>query len=549
MKSPGRGGVAHVEDLLRFASRALEEERFASVAAVFERVDIESLGSEQAEAWWLLLTEAGHHDCAERLRAFEFARPDPEEGLGPARDSGEGEGADEFLDFQAGERSREQEERPGEVARALARRVRGRGDVYARQWHDFRRERTGYQPVRAPLTREVLQRHVEGKVTVGQYLLHEDSTVSFAVIDLDPSAECLARMRVEGGAASPLGDPAMREYCTRILQTAGVAGLAPLAEDTGGKGLHIWFFFAPRITARSARSMMRDLLVRAGPQPPSIRVEIFPKQDHLSGKGLGNLVKLPFGVHQATQRRSRILDRALVPIPDEDAPGRLQLSDPSAVAAWANAKVRPLRGPVPGPGDSAKASGDPETPEIGFRDIRSEVAAQLAEIAPETKAREAFERVVTGCPVVRELVRIAHEERRLTADQSRALVYTVGLVGRENVEVDRVLAQAEAPRRELVRVRRGRQLPMGCARIRQIVSFQPAPCRCPEPPAGMYPSPVLFALEDRPRRRDAARPPSPVSEDFVAQVEAEGIASLEARMAGVEDLLRRLLDRTGGGGS
>ena len=36
-------------------------------------------------------------------------------------------------------------------------------------------------------------------------------------------------------------------------------------------------------------------------------LEVFPKQDRLTGKGYGNLVKLPLGVHRVSGRRSRFV--------------------------------------------------------------------------------------------------------------------------------------------------------------------------------------------------------------------------------------------------
>ncbi len=38
-------------------------------------------------------------------------------------------------------------------------------------------------------------------------------------------------------------------------------------------------------------------------------LEVFPKQDRLAGKGLGNLVKLPLGIHRGTGRRSHFVPR------------------------------------------------------------------------------------------------------------------------------------------------------------------------------------------------------------------------------------------------
>jgi hypothetical protein len=39
-----------------------------------------------------------------------------------------------------------------------------------------------------------------------------------------------------------------------------------------------------------------------------LHLEFFPKQASVKGKGLGNLIKLPLGIHRRTGRRSQLLD-------------------------------------------------------------------------------------------------------------------------------------------------------------------------------------------------------------------------------------------------
>jgi hypothetical protein len=218
--------------------------------------------------------------------------------------------------------------------------------VHARQWHDARRDRSGYWPVREPLTARVVEEHLLRRLTIGQYVLHPDSTVSFAVLDLDPTAAALEQMRLASGGDGGLGLPALVDYAARLAAVAERLGLSATVEDTGGSGLHVWLLFAPRVPAAAARAALRELLWRAGPQPPAVSVELFPKQERLTGKGLGNLIKLPLGIHQVTLRPSRFLDAHMEPVDDAGALAALRSCDPAAVESLLASRVVPLRAPT-----------------------------------------------------------------------------------------------------------------------------------------------------------------------------------------------------------
>jgi CRISPR-associated protein Cas1 len=140
----------------------------------------------------------------------------------------------------------------------------GRRDIYARQWHDTRRKRGGYRPVREPLTDVVVAAHLEAHVTLGQYLLFSDDTVSFAVFDLDLAPDALARWRTECADVSAAGHPTLKRYARTLTEAAARIGLPLFGEDSGGKGLHLWMFFEPRIPARAARAALSQVLLGAG---------------------------------------------------------------------------------------------------------------------------------------------------------------------------------------------------------------------------------------------------------------------------------------------
>lgn len=483
------------------ATEAADRGDYESVVRLFHSA-ARPTSAEEADAWATLLVEAGAVQEARDLLAGFGLRPS-EADEGGAGEAGSGE-EDDWSQVDCTPRP---EKRPGDLSRIVRLFLRwfaGRGDVYARQWYDARRDRSGYVPVREPLDASVAARHITGRITIGQYLLHPDETVSFAVLDLDPVQAALEQVLISGEEAGGLTVPALGDYAVRLRSAALEAGLSPALEDTGGTGLHLWLFFAPRIAAAQARAVLRELLFQAGPQPPAVNVEIFPKQDHLTGKGFGNLVKLPLGVHQATMRASSLLGDDLTALPAEVALGALRASDPKAVEALLRPRVVPLRPPNDEP------PADPGLPPpLPVRPGPRPLAEALAAITPAA-ADAAADRMIDGCAVLRELTRHALEERRLEPDQARALLYTVGLAGRAGSRIEQLFAQAGVSRKELERARRGLPSPLGCARLRKLFPALAERCRCPEAPEGGYSTPALFAFRKVPPLQGTRAPGVPL---------------------------------------
>ena len=179
---------------------------------------------------------------------------------------------------------------------------RGRHDCFARQWADRDGGRTGYVPVRRAMTPADLEDHFQGKATYGIYLMLEDSTVKTAVIDADLKPELRKRKPV---AESRRQIAREKAYLFRRLEEFGRGlGTAPLVEFSGGKGYHFWFFFTEPVPAVKVRSLLGHWVERLQADLSCFGLELFPKQDSLEGRQLGNLVKLPLGVHRLSGRRS-----------------------------------------------------------------------------------------------------------------------------------------------------------------------------------------------------------------------------------------------------
>ncbi len=157
----------------------------------------------------------------------------------------------------------------GSVARLQ--RFVGNPNAYALQQPDGT-----YRPVREPLTAAVLRRHLDGDITVGTYVLHGDRARTL-VLDVDEDDD---------------------ELVQQLYGFLEDLGLRAGVEKSGRKGWHIWVLVGAYVSAHH----LRRIGMAARALVSNRRVEVFPKQDR--AEDLGNLVKLPWGVHRVTGVRS-----------------------------------------------------------------------------------------------------------------------------------------------------------------------------------------------------------------------------------------------------
>ncbi len=179
---------------------------------------------------------------------------------------------------------------------------RGRDDVFARQWVDKTKGISGYAPVKRPINAADIEEHLKGNKTYGIYLMNPDNTVWTGVTDIDLKKE----YRITGGLKGLAGavKQEIKFILSYIVDQAQKADLSPIAEFSGGKGYHLWFPVTKPVAASDMRCALSALCNNIANKTEFFQIEIFPKQDVLSGKGLGNLVKLPLGIHRLTGKRS-----------------------------------------------------------------------------------------------------------------------------------------------------------------------------------------------------------------------------------------------------
>ena len=193
---------------------------------------------------------------------------------------------------------------------------KGREDVFAVRWENGKK--SGYMPAYTydpylyrvhkmqggtfqnyqdktylPLSDKEIEKHLRGEQLVGIYPLLQDNTSWFIAADFD--------------------DDIWLEECKTFLKICFEYDIpAYLERSRSGQGGHIWIFFKQPYPAIRSRKIILSLLEKSGVfsvfDKSSSFDRLFPNQDFLSGKGLGNLIALPLYKKTFEQGNSCFLD-------------------------------------------------------------------------------------------------------------------------------------------------------------------------------------------------------------------------------------------------
>ena len=141
-------------------------------------------------------------------------------------------------------------------------------------------DKGAYIPKRRNITTKDLQDHLDGKVTLGSYVIREDGLITFACIDIDTTP---------GNNLEPY-----KRLAELIFDL--FPDFQAVLEFSGRRGYHIWLFPEKPEQPKFMRELIKSRLKMYGIR----NIEIYPKQDTVNElkKQLGNLVKIPAGRHK-----------------------------------------------------------------------------------------------------------------------------------------------------------------------------------------------------------------------------------------------------------
>jgi len=139
-------------------------------------------------------------------------------------------------------------------------------DLYPRQSADG-----SYACIKKPLSHRHVVVHLQGKMTMGTYVLSEKSEARFIVFDADDDTQF----------------DQLKEISTRLSHQR-----VPTYVESSRRGGHMWLFFKEEVSGIDARIFGEGICNVFGISD----IEMFPKQDFLVD-GPGSLIRLPFGIH------------------------------------------------------------------------------------------------------------------------------------------------------------------------------------------------------------------------------------------------------------
>lgn len=202
---------------------------------------------------------------------------------------------------------------------------KGRQDVFARHWQ--KGSKKGYMPAYQfdpymfrlhkmkggtfksyeqktflSLTDNEIEKHLQGEQLIGIYPLLQDNTSWFIVADFDGNT--------------------WAEECISVINTLKSRGIpAYIERSRSGNGGHVWIFFEGSYPAIKSRKLFKTLLEETGAfsllDKSSSFDRLFPNQDALSGKGLGNLIALPLYKPAIEKGNSCFVNENMQPFEDQ----------------------------------------------------------------------------------------------------------------------------------------------------------------------------------------------------------------------------------------
>jgi len=175
----------------------------------------------------------------------------------------------------------------------------GREDHFASQLNNY------YKPCKRELDIHYLDKHINGLISCGVYVLQKDSKCNFLCIDVDIPKPELDQINFLNRKKKLLYlGKKIKKIRAVLIEELGFNAEEILIEDTGGRGYHIWVFFDESIDAEEVLKISYILKHFI-----DFDFEFFPKQARLGPNiKLGNCIKLPLGIHQKYNSRSNFIN-------------------------------------------------------------------------------------------------------------------------------------------------------------------------------------------------------------------------------------------------
>ncbi len=388
----------------------------------------------------------------------------------------------------------------------------GRENVFAKQVK-LQNGEYGYHPVYEKMRPEHVKMHFDGDITLGSYTVTLDNSCYYMAIDLDVRKSYQYKLEKTGRQAL-LGK--MKESLRKIKTISEFFGLKPCFEFSGNKGFHVWYFFIEPLPCKIARKIGYYIIFKLGALPLEFLFEIFPKQDEVKQGGIGNLIKLPLGIHLKTNTRGVFVDDSNFDVAGNQFDilkgvklhtrneidmtlGRIAEDNRNNINKNARYKgvdagdyVALQGGVKANSGENGEGGKSSLAPEKEFKTLAISVPY------PQ-KIPDMIQNMLSRCKILWNIVRKANEQHILNHIEKHVLIYSLTPLGESGqLFIHQALSKCADYDPEKV----GRDLravppnPISCPKIRKSMKdlAELVGCRCIfELPPKTYPSPLIYA--------------------------------------------------------
>ncbi|MCD7883630.1 MAG: CRISPR-associated primase-polymerase type A1 [Lachnospiraceae bacterium] len=354
----------------------------------------------------------------------------------------------------------------------------GREDIYALNELSDNNRRICVE-VPEPLQPEVVKAHLKGTTTVSTFVQRSNATVKFLVIDLDVSKGVLLGRTEE----------IIKEYMKKCFELATLCfrelshlGIHSHIEDSGCRGYHVWILFDGWIQVRYV-NLLADIIetkLRPYLKDSGIQAEYFPNKTKIRNGKAGQCIKLPWGIHPKTGRRSYFLkeDGTLY------SPQHIVLDE--IIPCTLNTIKRALAANRPQDGGTA---GIVQT---------SEVDRDISEFGP---LPDTVRVVLENCALMRYLCQKARKTHYLSHFERLSILYVFGHLGEDGQDFIHKVMSFTLNYSEFTTqrfIQRCPEKPISCVKLRDQYKQVTAEIGCAcnfKRTKNCYPSPVLHALK------------------------------------------------------
>lgn len=161
-----------------------------------------------------------------------------------------------------------------DAAQTLRKLYKGRTDAYGLYDPTLDKE---YKTVKAPVTNELVNKHLTGEISLGY-------------IPITPDGKCSAGFVDDDSHKKDKSKPVQKYDYNKLLQKIKFLNLPVVVTKSKSGGAHIGLFFDKPYPAKDVRHMLKKVAYQLCDGTP----EIFPKQEQLQPNETGSFINLPY---------------------------------------------------------------------------------------------------------------------------------------------------------------------------------------------------------------------------------------------------------------